>query len=99
MASSLVWIAIAEYPIDICITLIPIIAIGTVENQHPYFGILLVMFAIIIIFVAYLLRSLFFKMLNSGVKFRHHLIMIANYFITGSFIAIVIELILNSWKK
>lgn len=99
MASSLVWVAVAEYPIDICITLIPIIAIGTVENQHPYFGILLVMVAIIIIFFAYLLRSFFFKMMNSGDKIWHHLIMLANYLLTGSFIAVIVELILNSWEK
>jgi len=99
MASNLAWTAIAEYPIDICITLIPIIAIGTVENQHPYFGFLLVMFSIIVIFFAYLLRSAFFKMLNSGDKIWHHFIMLANYLLTGSFIAIVVELIVNSWKK
>lgn len=91
--------ALAEYPIDLCITLIPIIAVGTVENEHPYFGILLILVAIVVIFFAYKLRGCYFRKKNSGGKFWYHLFMIANYILTGAFIGIVVLLIQNSWTK
>jgi len=91
--------ALAEYPIDLCITLIPIIAVGTVENEHSYFGILLILVAIVVIFFAYKLRGFYFRKKNSGGKHWYHLFMIANYILTGAFIGVVVLLIQNSWTK
>lgn len=91
--------ALAEYPIDLCVTLIPIIAVGTVESEHPYFGIFLILIAIVVIFFAYKLRGCYFNIKNSGDKIWHHLIMLANYTLTGTFIGVVVLLILNSWEK
>lgn len=91
--------ALAEYPIDLCITLIPIIAVGAVENRHPYFGIILILIAIVVIFLAYKIRGWYFRLKNLGCKFWHHLLMLAIYILTGFFISIVVLLILKSWKK